>query len=272
MGFLYFHPSGHLYDREDCPLWTLAVTAVPRHNWKPLQLRLNSLQQNFQKSNYAPGRTALRASRLLPRRRLGNRWTFGLIRGVQRVTGQLHLPLFLVVIDKRLAHRPASPDWLLPLGLRYLEAPLLNYLENSSEMATMVMPATASPVEREAFQRFQERLQSPPGEADPPLCGGTCYQTPCEAAGLQVSALAAALSRVYHLTTAPRLRSGQPLDDYHKAIEELYQGFVKANTYRAPRGADPSASRGFIYLWRKPPTVAHPAEGETEDTAPPPPP
>lgn len=253
MGFLYFHQSGHLHDREDCPLWALAATAVPHRKWRPLQLRLNSLQQNFQKDNYTPGRTHLRPADLLAPRRLEQRWTFALLRGVQRVTGQLGLPLFLVVVDKRLAHRPASPEWILPLGLRYLEAPITNYLATLKAPATMVLPATTPAAEKEAFRHFQERLQVPAGAPAATLTGGTCVQGLEETAGLQVSALAAALSRIYHHQAAPRLRSGEPLGGYHKTIEELYQGFVKANTYRPARDSGaPGSANGFVYLWRRP--------------------
>ena len=89
MQFVYLCPSGKVDDVESGPFWTIAGAAVPVRNWQSLQLRFNSLQKSFLKKNYTPGRARMDPATLLHPDRVTRSWNFGLLRGVQRLKGQL---------------------------------------------------------------------------------------------------------------------------------------------------------------------------------------
>lgn len=265
MHFLYFHASGQLDEgKQDTPYWTLLAVAVPAGSWKPLQLRFNSLQKSFYKANYRPGQTVLRPANLMKPSNLHRPKTFGLLRGVQRISGQLGLTLFLVVVEKEKAHRPPASDWILPLGLRYLERPISQFLNHRKSRGSIVLPNSLAPF-GDHFSHFSDTslLGSSDGDSSAQY-NGIHLQCPTEAAGLQVASLAATIARHYHQEVAHLLHQGVDLEPHQKCIEDLYQGFVKSNTWIPPAASTGHPPhKGFIYLWRTPPG---------EETPPPSPP
>ncbi|MCC5877409.1 MAG: hypothetical protein JJU11_14410 [Candidatus Sumerlaeia bacterium] len=251
--FIYFHTSGKLNaENQDSPFWTLLALAVPAENWKPLQLRINSLQKSFYKANYRPGKTVLKPVNLLKPTVLPRPKTFGLLRGVQRISGQLGLTLFLVVVDKSKAHRPPSSDWVLPLCLRYLERPISQYLAQRKSCGSIVLPSNLEGFS-DHFGIFHDRHPISRDEESFPQYNGIHFQSPNEAAGLQVASIAASIARYYHQEVALLLQKGVDLEPHQKCIEDLYQGFVKSNTWVPPVASkEAMPHKGFIYLWRTP--------------------
>lgn len=251
MRFLYFHTSGKLDQPADIsPIWTLLAVGVAEKDWRSLQLRINSLQKSFLRANYRQGRTILKPHNLLKPTNLNRPKTFGMLRGVQRISGQLGLTFFLVVVDKRKAHRPPSLDWVLPLCLRYIERPIREYLSRHSSPGAIILPESQQPIS-DHFNALIDPSAVPAGSNGASVYTGVHFQAPTEATGLQVASVAAALARVYHQEVAALLHNGTPLLPHQKCIEDLYQGFIKSNTWQ-PTPPPQGGHKGFIYLWRTP--------------------
>lgn len=260
MIFFFLAESGNPSERAPGRFWSLALAAFPAENIRQLHYRLEALKRSFLGADYRPMATPLLPARLFDGRRLQQSRHRALLGGTQRIAGQLGIRFFLLVLDKSMTNRPASPEWIYPMALGYLGRPIDHYLREERRQGTIVahdrhipwlLPLTDGTA---ATGRHLSAVSSQPAESSH---------------GLQVGALGAGLARRYYEHVYPLRVAGQELRPQDAAVLEHYQTFVKPHTWAArepdARGATP---RGFVYLWKSRPTAPPaPARDETDPPA-----
>jgi hypothetical protein len=251
MYFIYLQQAGKPVDGSSGVFWALSGVAVHSEKWRTLQLRINGLMKSFQKNNYAPGVTRIKANDLLHPRNAERPWTVAYCKGLEKIAATLDLKFFLVIIDKRTTDKPAHPKWLLPLSYHYLLKPVSQFLRESNTQGALVIPQGREE-ERQCISELQfSSVFSNQGKGSP-IVSSPLIQPESDSAGLQVADFVATVARRYHEHTYPKLFNKDVLNGYDSAINSHYQGFVKPRTYQSANTDQKGFRiRGYIYLWRR---------------------
>lgn len=251
MQLIYLQQSGKPVEGSSGIFWSLAGVAISADKWRILQLRINGLMKSFQKNNYAPGVTRIRANDLLHPRNADRPWTTAYCKGLEKIAATLDLKVFLVVVDKRTTDKPAHPRWLLPLSYHYMMKPITQFLRDTRSSGQLIIPEGREE-ERQCISELQYSQVFSTQNRTIPIVSSPAMQPEGDSAGLQVADFVATVARRYHEHTYPKLFNKDELNGYDAAINSHYQGFVKPRTYQSENSDNKGFRiRGYIYLWRR---------------------